>query len=86
MGWNPQTTGWRLAMEVEEEGWRGPRAPTRSQSTVGRPEWVVCSARMGKGEEGSRTTWQGRDGQRGLSRALGDVKPSGLIIPKGTQE
>lgn len=20
MGWNPQTTGWRLAMEVEEEG------------------------------------------------------------------
>ena len=85
MRWNPQTTGWRLAMEVEEERvWD--KAPTRSQSTVGRPEWVVCSARMGKGEEGSRTTWQGRDGQRGLNRALGDVKPSGLIIPKGTQE
>lgn len=55
----------------------------RSQGTAERPERVVCRegwARVGVVQS------HVADGQRGLSWALGDVKPNGLILSKGIQK
>ena len=73
---------------MEKERLGGPKGtvvPRRSQGSRARPEEVVCNRRTGQGKEGSRAHVAGERWSE-VSWALGDVKPSGLTIPRRTQE
>lgn len=73
-------------MEVEKKEWEVLRAqwdPRRSQGAMERPERVECRGTMGKGEEGSRAMWQGRDGHRVLSWVLRRCETKGPYHTRG---